>query len=83
MMSGMKMTREEELIKAGWTRQFVACEPRLSEMVALYSEIGFEVLIEPLPGRDELPVIGCESTVCKGCLDAQRESYRIIFTRNA
>ena len=45
------MKREDELVAAGWERRFIACEPRLSEMVATYKEIGFEVLLEPLPSN--------------------------------
>ena len=41
------MTREEELIKEGWEKRFAADEPRLSEMVDQYKELGFEVLLEP------------------------------------
>ena len=47
------MTREEELVGLGWTRRFIACEPRLSESVELYESLGFEVLLEPLPGPCE------------------------------
>ena len=41
--------REKELEAEGWTRQFVAGEPRLSEASEMYRELGFEVLLEPLP----------------------------------
>jgi len=47
------MKREEELVAAGWERRFIACEPRLSEMVEMYKEIGFEVILEPLPSKEE------------------------------
>jgi len=73
--------REEELIAAGWERRFIACEPRLSEMVAMYKEIGFEVLLEPLPSKEEMDQSGCEESGCTACFDADPERYRIIFTR--
>jgi hypothetical protein len=73
--------REEMLIGAGWTRQFVASEPRLSEMAAMYREIGFEVLLEPLPAKDDLNVASCEASGCTACFDGGPEKYRIIFTR--
>jgi len=77
------MTREEELIAAGWEKRFVACEPRLSEMVEIYDEIGFEVHLEPLPSKEEMDAISCEASGCTACFDADRERYRIIFTRPA
>ena len=80
------MKREEELIKAGWERRFVACEPRLSEMVEMYQEIGFEVHLEPLPAKEELEAEGksaCEDSGCTACFDVDRDRYRIIFTRPA
>jgi len=73
--------REEELIAAGWERRFIACEPRLSEMVATYKDIGFEVLLEPLPSKEEMSQSGCEESGCTACFDVDPERYRIIFTR--
>jgi hypothetical protein len=77
------MKREEELITAGWEKRFVACEPRLSEMVEIYEEIGFEVHLEPLPSKEEADSESCETGACTVCFDADRECYRIIFTRPA
>ena len=51
--------RDEILEKEGWARQFVANEPRLSEAVELYKEVGFDVHLEPLPKEPS-----CES--CAG-----------------
>jgi hypothetical protein len=73
--------REEELIAAGWERRFVASEPRLSEMVEMYREIGFEVHLEPLPSKEEWDASGCEESGCTACFDLDRDRYRIIFTR--
>ena len=76
--------REEELIGAGWERRFVSCEPRLSEMVEMYQEIGFEVHLEPLPGKEELEsgeTSSCDEKGCTACFDVDPERYRIIFTR--
>ncbi len=75
------MKREEELIAAGWERRFVASEPRLSEMVEMYQEIGFEVHLEPLPSKEERDAGGCEESGCTACFDLDRDRYRIIFTR--
>jgi hypothetical protein len=78
------VTREEELVNAGWEKRFVACEPRLSEMVDMYREIGFEVLLEPLPAREDPSAeeaSSCEDKGCTACFDADPERYRVIFTR--
>ena len=71
--------REEELTGQGWERRFMAEEPRLSEMRELYESIGFEVLLEPLPPRDELSA--CAEGGCTACLEVDPERYRMIYTR--
>jgi hypothetical protein len=77
----LDVKREDELIAAGWERRFIACEPRLSEMMAMYKEIGFEVHLEPIPDKDELNGAGCEESGCTVCFDVDPQRYRIIFTR--
>jgi hypothetical protein len=52
------MTREEELKKQGWEKRFTIDEPRLSEIVEQYKELGFEVLLEPVDTSSE------ECTTC-------------------
>jgi hypothetical protein len=81
-----QMKREEELINAGWERRSIACEPRLSEMVEMYEEIGFEVRLEPLPAKEDMEQEGsttCADSGCTVCFDVDRERYRIIFTKPA
>jgi hypothetical protein len=80
------MKQEDELIKSGWERRFISCEPRLSEMVAMYEEIGLKVHLEPLPAKEEMEIEGtktCNDSGCTVCFDADRERYRIIFTKPA
>ena len=53
-------------------------------MADMYREIGFEVLLEPLPAKEEIEETECESCEEKGCTvcyDADTARYRIIFTR--
>jgi hypothetical protein len=78
---GVMTKREEELLAAGWERRFIATEPRLREAIELYEEIGFEVLLEPLPTEEEMKGGGCEESGCAACFDVDRERYRIIYTR--
>ncbi len=67
----------------GWTRRFVACEPRLSEITELYKESGFEVLLVPL--RAKTADDGCiktrEEKECMECYRGAEEKYRIIYTK--
>ena len=66
------MTREEELRKEGWSKRFIMDEPRLSEAVAQYEEIGFEVCLEPVentPGE------------CTSCFAGSSDRYKTIYTR--
>ncbi len=80
------MKREEELIRAGWEKRFVACEPRLSEMAEMYEEIGFEVHLEPLPAKEELEAAeasSCDEKACSACFEVDPNRYRIIFTRRS
>ncbi len=80
------MNREDELSKAGWERRFIASEPRLSEMVEMYKEIGLEVHLEPLPAKkdpEHEDTEACTDKGCTVCFDADSERYRIIFTRPA
>jgi hypothetical protein len=69
------MTREEELKKDGWEKRFTIDEPRLSEMVEQYKELGFEVLLEP---------VDTSSEECFTCLKdpASYDYYKTIYTRH-
>lgn len=67
------MTLENELTREGWKKQSTYDEPRLSEMVAMYEEIGFEVHLEPF---DPLFEPGCTE-----CMKISPEKYKIIYTR--
>jgi len=68
------MTKEEELKKEGWEKRFTIDEPRLSEMVEQYKELGFEILLEPVDISSE------ECTICLKS-PAFNQRYRTIYTR--
>ncbi len=68
------MTRTEELAKEGWERQATYDEPRLSEIIAMYEEIGFEVRLEPFDPEEE-------PGECTICMKASAENFKTIFTR--
>jgi hypothetical protein len=66
------MTREDDLKKQGWEKRFTIDEPRLSEMVEQYKELGFEVLLESVdPSSEE----------CTTCITSSPNRYRTIYTR--
>ncbi len=66
------MTREDELKKQGWEKRFTIDEPRLSDMVEQYKELGFEVLLEP---------VDTSSEECTTCITAFHGRYKTIYTR--
>lgn len=67
--------RDEELAREGWEKKLTATEPRLTEFVQMYEELGFEVrqesvLPEDLGGRG-----------CHACFIAAADLYRTVYTR--
>jgi hypothetical protein len=67
------MTPEEKLISEGWGKQTTYDEPRLSEMVDTYEEIGLEVLLEPFNAANEKG--------CTGCMELSPDQFKTIYTR--
>ena len=68
------MTRQAQLARQGWQRQATYDEPRLSEMVDIYRDIGLEVHLEPFHVDDQ--------PGCTGCMAAKPDLYRTIYTRS-
>ena len=83
-----KKSRITTLEKEGWTRRFVAGEPRLSEAVEVYNQAGFEVCLQPFPtkegecetcpGEEKSDQDGKE---CRVCFEGSEDQYKIIYTR--
>jgi hypothetical protein len=69
----MSLTPEEKLIKEGWQKQTTYDDPRLSEMVKMYKEIGFEVHLEPFNAENE--------SGCSGCMQLMPDLFKTIYTR--
>ncbi len=70
--------RVKELRQGGWEFRFIVDEPRLTEVVELYKELGFEVLIE------SVIITGGELTAdqdCGHCLLGVKDKVVAIFTR--
>ncbi|MEN8247114.1 MAG: hypothetical protein ABFS43_19670, partial [Thermodesulfobacteriota bacterium] len=67
------MSREFELIRAGWTKQSTHDEPRLSDVVEAYEEMDLEVHLEPFDPENEQG--------CTECMRVSPERYKTIYTR--
>ena len=67
------MTREEELTQEGWEKQNVYDEPRLSEIIELYEEMGLEVHLEPFKLEEE--------SGCTECMKERPERFKTVYTR--
>lgn len=63
----------EQLIKAGWGKRATYDEPRLSEIVEMYEEIGLEVHLEPVDLQND--------EGCTDCLKAAPKNYMTVYTR--
>ena len=83
MASEETITRTQE--SQGWSRQFVAAEPRLSEAVEMYRELGFQVHLEPLPTPEKTSNGQPQGTErkCRVCFEGSEDHYSIIFTKPA
>ena len=83
------MTSEETITRSleqrGWCRRFVAAEPRLSEALEMYRELGFQVHLEPLPTQEKSFQRQAQGTEvkCQACFEGSEDHYRIIFTKPA
>lgn len=64
---------EEMLVKNGWVKRSILDEPRLSEAVEFYREIGFEVKLAEVGQGDPED--------CTICLEGCNNRYRVIYTR--
>jgi hypothetical protein len=67
------MTPGDKLISAGWKKQATYDDPRLSEMVDMYKEIGLEVHLEPFNAANEQG--------CSGCMELFPDQFKAIYTR--
>ena len=71
---GPAIAGDPERIREGWEHRFVAAGARAEEMVALYRELGFEVVADPVPTE-------ALTSGCTACFGVGGEEYRSIYTR--
>lgn len=67
------LTREEQLAAEGWEKKITYDEPRLSEIVEMYREIGYDVHLEPFIAED--------SPGCAECMKESPDKYQTIYIR--
>jgi hypothetical protein len=67
------VTPAEKLSKEGWEKKATYDDPRLSEMVEMYKEIGLEVHLEPYNAEHE--------DGCTGCMQLFPDQFKTIYTR--
>jgi len=67
----------KQLRPEGWQRRSIASEPRLSEMVEMYRDLGYEVILVPA-ARDEGDGASC--TACFSGSDGPG-GEQVIYTR--
>ncbi|MAG20797.1 MAG: hypothetical protein QF613_00470 [Candidatus Marinimicrobia bacterium] len=60
----------------GWEKQFTCGEPRLSEMVELFTSMGREIHLEPMASEDRPLGVDCEA-----CFTSCGEKMQTIWTR--
>ena len=65
---------EEPIDLTGGDKRTTIDDPRLSELVEMYDDLGFEVLLRP-PSKGEM------GEECGECLLADPSRYRTIYTR--
>lgn len=61
-----------ELLAQGWERRFIYDEPRLSEAVEIYRELGLDVV---------LLAVAPDDVDCSECMKEDPGRYRVIYTR--
>jgi hypothetical protein len=68
------MNNKTKSVKEGWKKKGVYDEPRLSELVDMYKEIGFEVLVLDYEANTD-------NSQCNECIKKNPEKYKILYTR--
>ncbi len=57
----------------GWQKKGTYDEPRLSEIIKMYKELGFEVRLEPFEPNNQ--------TECMECMRVSADRYKAVYTR--
>ena len=71
-MTSSESEPEAALLAEGWQRCFVADEPRLSEAVETYRDLGYEVKLLPFTP---------DESACSECVTQEPDRLRVIYIR--
>jgi hypothetical protein len=74
MADAVELKGDDALIEEGWERRSILDEPRLSEVVQLYRDMGLEVKVVDL--TPEMIEEGCDT-----CLVGGLENYKVVYTK--
>ncbi|OGF22408.1 MAG: hypothetical protein A2V63_10090 [Candidatus Eisenbacteria bacterium RBG_19FT_COMBO_70_11] len=74
VLSDAQIEADPARVAEGWERRFVADGARAEEMIALYRELGFEVVADPIRPDH----IGDQ---CESCQLLIRLQFKMIYTR--
>lgn len=73
-VSAVDPQRDAVLIAQGWERRFTIDVERVVEVAALFSQLGFEVCVEPLQ-------LNQVTDGCQTCHSSAAEQFKTIYTR--
>jgi hypothetical protein len=68
-------TRSNQLALEGWTKRCSNYGQRLTELITMYQELGFDVCLMPIEVTD-LPHVTCQK-----CFLVQYSQYKTVYTR--
>ncbi len=66
-------TKQDPLIEAGWQRRGTFDDPKLSEVVEMYEDLGFLVRLEPMDPDEE--------EGCVACMRLVPDLFKTIYTK--
>ena len=72
-MVEVKDIQKERTDEEGWERRSILDEPRLSEAVHMYEEMGYEVLVKEVRAEDVK-----DGSCCTECIP---DTMKVIYTR--
>ena len=75
MLSEAELEPDPELVAAGWERRFTASGRRAREMIDLYTELGYEVHLEPVKAEEF-------ADECEQCTLLALLEFTTIYTRS-
>jgi hypothetical protein len=74
VLSQERIEADPARVAAGWERRFIADASRVQEMTKLYTELGFEVVADPLVPQQL-------AGECEDCRLLAQLEFKMIYTR--